>query len=396
MPVSTSDSRSGLLRKVAGACLLGLIGFGHEAVIYPVLPLIVLERGGNAAFVGLLVAALGIPTILLRPVLGRAVDVWSHARIHRGGAVLIAAAPLGYLLPIGTITLLIRGIQGVGWAAYGAATHALVAKIAPPGRRGEAAGYYNATHALAVLIGPASGVWLYQNTGPAAPFLLASSIGLAGLLVSARIHFPPRVTPLKSDLEGEDWRGAILERSAVIPMLLVATFQSVQSLFLIFAPVYAAAVRIPIEALALYYPVFGTVMLVSQLGLGRISDHQGRRPTVVAGSIVAIVGITMVPLAGGLTGLMLGAALYGIANGLVTSTLGAATFDLARPERVGAATATYSVGFQLGTSVGGAIWGVVIAVTGYPWPYLGGALALGACLIGAWIALPRVAPRHAD
>jgi MFS family permease len=373
-------------------CLLGLVGFGHEAVIQPVLPLIVLERGGDAAFVGLLVAAFGIPTILLRPLLGRGVDVWSHAGVHRGGAALIAIAPVGYLLPIGTITLAIRGMQGVGWAAYGAATHALLAKIAPAGRRGEAAGYYNATHALAVLIGPATGLWLYQSVGPAAPFILASSIALAGLILSARMRFPSAVTPRRADPEGADAPGGILERSAIVPMLLVAAFQSVQSLFLIFAPIYAAAVGIPIEALALYYPVLGTVMLASQLGLGRVSDHYGRRPTVMGGAIIAIVGISIVPLVGGLLGLLLGAALYGVAHGLVTSTLGAATFDRARPDRLGAATATYSIGFQLGTSVGGAIWGVVIALAGYPWPYLGGAVALGACLTGATIALPRVTP----
>lgn len=375
------DGSSRALRgAVSGVILLGILGFGMEAIVQPILPLIVLDAGGDAAFVGLLVAAFGVPTILLRPVLGRALDTWSHAGIQRGGAVVIALAPLGYLLPLGPITLAVRAVQGLGWAGYGAATHALLGKVAPPDRRGEASGYLNATHALAILIGPAVAIALYQGFGAVAPFLLASAVGLAALLVSLRTQYPAAAA--RHEASGVAI-GGFFERSAVVPMVLVATFQSVQSLFLIFAPVYAAANGIPIEALALYYPIYGSVILVGQLTLGRLSDRFGRRNALTGGYAVAAVGVLTVALLGGLGGLIVGACLYGVGNALVTSTLGATTIDGAQPGRIGAATATYSVGYQIGASAGGAAWGFVISVAGFPWPFVGGALILVSCIVAA-------------
>ncbi len=373
------DGSSRALRgAVSGVILLGILGFGLEAVVQPVLPLIVLDAGGDAAFVGLLVAAFGIPTILLRPILGRALDSWSHAGIQRGGALIIALAPLGYLLPVGPITLAVRAVQGLGWAGYGAATHALLGKVAPPDRRGEASGYLNATHALAVLIGPAVAITLYQGINPVAPFLLASAVGVVALLVSLRTRFP--VAQTRHERSG-GIIGGFFERSAVVPMVLVATFQSVQSLFLIFAPVYATVSGIPIEALAVYYPIYGSVILVGQLTLGRLSDHFGRRNTLTGGYAVAAAGVATVALLGGLGGLVVGACLYGVGNALVTSTLGATTIDGAQPGRIGAATATYSVGYQIGASAGGVAWGFVISAVGFPWPFVGGALILVSCIV---------------
>lgn len=375
-------SRRALLASIASVFVLGVLGFGLETIIQPVLPLVVLDAGGDAAFVGLLVAAFGIPTILLRPILGRALDTWSHAGIQRGGALIIAIAPLGYLLPLGAVTLAVRAFQGVGWSGYGAATHALLAKVAPPDRRGEASGYYNATHALAVLVGPAIAIWLYQSVDSVAPFILASGVGFTALLVSLRTRFPEAV-PRAEMAQGGGSIGGIFERSAVVPMVLVATFQSVQSLFLIFAPVYATVHGIPIEALTLYYPIYGSVILVGQLTLGRVSDHIGRRNTLMAGYGIACVGVATVAVVSGFGGLVFGACMYGVGNALITSTLGATTIDRARRGRMGAATATYSVGYQLGASAGGVVWGFVISGVGYPWPLIGGALILASCIVAS-------------
>ena len=73
-----------------------------------------------------------------------------------------------------------------------------------------------------------------------------------------------------------------------------------------------------------------------------------------------------------------------------------ATIDRALPGRLGAATATYSLGYALGASTGGAIWGVVISALGYPWPFVGGMFVLAASAIAAGVLLrPRPASQPA-
>jgi MFS family permease len=373
-------------RALGLVCLYGLLGFGHESVMAGVLPLVVLERGGGAAFVGLLVAAYGIPTILLRPLVGRVMDTRWRPTAVRSGAAIIGLAPLGYLFPSLPAMVVTRVVQGVGWAAYGTGGHAILARIATPTRRSEAAGYYNATPALAVLIGPTIGLWLYANVSVAGPFLLASALGLGGLLVTRWLPLAPVAPAPTADGSAPPPAPKVrlilglFDPAAIVPMLLIGTFMSVQSLFVIFAPVFAREHDIPIEQLAIYYPIYGVVLLVAHLLLGRVSDRVGRFPAIVSGGLVAIVGLAIAAAVPDLVGLVVGGGLYGVATALISSTVSAVTMESAPPERTGSAMATYSVGYQLGASIGGAAWGTVIAVAGYPWPFVGGALMVAASL----------------
>lgn len=377
-------------RALALVCLFALLGFGHENVMAGVLPLVVLERGGDAAVVGLLVAAYGIPTILLRPFMGRLLDGPRRPAIVRAGAATIGLAPLGYLVPSLTAMVATRVVQGAGWAAYGTSGHAILARVAPPSRRSEAAGYYNAMPSLAILVGPALGLWFYRSGSMAAPFLLAASLGLAGLALTRwmPVAVPPRDPALPPHAPVRLVAG-VFDPVAVIPMLLIGTYMSVHSLFVIFAPVYANEMGIPVEQLGIYFPVYGSIVLVAHLALGRVSDRVGRWPSIAAGCAIAIVGLAVAVLVPGLVGLGVAGGLYGIATSLITSTVSAVTMETAPPERTGSAMATYSVGYQLGASIGGAAWGTVIAIAGYPWPFVGGAMLIAVTLlIGAFRLRP--------
>ncbi len=382
-------------RSLLLVCLFALVGFGHENVIAPVLPLIVLERGGDAAVVGLLVAAYGIPSVVLRPMLGRWLDTPRRPLIVRAGAAVIATAPLGFLVSALPAMIATRTVQGVGWAAYGTAGHAILARVAPAARRGEAAGYYNAMPALAVLIAPTIGLWLFTTSGDAAPFLVSAALGVTGLALTRLL--PLHTVAASSTVPAPKPRlvVGVFDPVAVVPMILIATFMSVQSLFVIFAPVFARNRGIPIEQLGLYYPAFGGVVLLAQLSLGRVSDRFGRRPVIALGCCVAIVGMIAAGLATDLGGLLLGGSLYGLATALVTSTVGAVAMESAPPERAGSAMATYSLGYQLGTSLGGAAWGAIIAAIGYPWPFVVGAIVLAGALGLALALVPGRQPSRA-
>jgi MFS family permease len=381
-------------RALGLVCLFALLGFGHENVMAGVLPLVVIERGGDAALIGVLVAAYGIPTIALRPILGRLLDTPLRPRVMRIGAALLGLAPLGFIIPSLPTMVAARVVQGAGWAAYGTSGHTILARIAPPGRRSEAAGYYNAMPALAVLLGPATGLWLYANVSSIGPFLLASALGLAGLALTSRLPVGAGVHEQRDAPAGPPVRlvAGLFDRSAIVPMLLIGTFMSVQSLFVIFAPVYAREKGIPIDQLGLYYPAYGIVLLVAHLTLGRTSDRFGRWPTVALGCVTAIAGLLLGATGAGLVGLLVAGGLYGIATSLVTSTVSAVTMESASPARTGSAMATYSVGYQLGASVGGAAWGTVITLAGYPWPFVLGAMMVAGTLVLAALKLRTVAP----
>jgi predicted MFS family arabinose efflux permease len=70
----------------------------------------------------------------------------------------------------------------------------------------------------------------------------------------------------------------------------------------------------------------------------------------------------------------------------------AMAIDRSDPRRMGAAMATYTLGFQLAIGAGAALWGFLIDRFGYPSPYLV-AIALQALLLAVLLVVrPHARP----
>lgn len=376
------------------------LGWIAEAIIAPTLPTLILDRGGSAVIVGLVTAAYAIPSLAVRPLIGRRLDRSGSRGIHRAGAALLAAAPLSYVLPGIAPLAAGRVVHGFGWAMFASSNNALIARLAPRGRRGEASGYFNVMWAVAFLVGPPLGITLYASVGPQAPFVVAACFATAALLLigavpplsglAAAVDPGPR-SPTRVHLNtgrAQDMLARYLEPSAVPTMLITTFFMSGQTLLLAFAPVYARSIGAPLEDLLLYYPLLGILHAGGLLTMGRLSDRIGRRRTVAIAAAIGIVGLSIAMLPFGLTSLTVGGSCFALASALATPATTAATMDNAPPHRLGAAMATFSMGYQLASGVGGLVWGVVIAAFGYPAPFAIAIVLVFASLLLATRHLP--------
>ena len=348
---------------------LTLLAFTIEYVLRPVIPLIVVARGADAAMVGLIAAVHSLPSVIFRPLIGRVVDRGRHRRVLESGAVLAAISPLGLLVPGLAWLVPARFAQGSAWALNVVSTHTLMAKRAPPNRRGEAAGYYEAMPAVAALIGPTVGVTLYLGVGVIGPVVVATSLGLIAVVITTRVQIPFDSASAKAGAQAPPeytsvrWR--LLEPSALPATLMITTFMMAFSLFGVFPPVFAVAVNAPISTLVPYFLTYGTVSVLSQLLAGRVSDRLGRGLAIRIGCGIATVGLSMAAIGSTMLSFGLGGAAYAIGMAFVISATGAMTIDRAPAGRIGSAMATYSLGFQLATGVGSLLWGALIATAGF-------------------------------
>ena len=111
------------------------------------------------------------------------------------------------------------------------------------------------------------------------------------------------------------------------------------------------------------YPIGVVVMLV---GFGGISDHIGRRATMLAGLFASLVGALLFAVASDVWWLFAGRALMGIGVGLSASPSTAAILEFSNPEHAKSAAsvtmAAQAIGFAAALLLGGAL-------TEYaPWP----------------------------
>ena len=346
---------------------LSLVGFLAEYVLRPVIPLVIIDRGGGATLIGIITAVFALPSIALRPAVGGMVDRWSQRNVLRAGSAAGFVAPLGFLIP-GPVALLVsRFVQGGAWAVFTVSTRTLMAQETPRARRAEASAYYAAMPAVALLVAPGVGVALYLATGTAGPVVLSATLALIAFVMIGRL---PDGRPADHAMDGgraSESRivGWFFERSVIPAMAMSGAFMAADTLFSVFPPVFVAMSGEPVEWLTFYYPFYGLASAASLVLTGRFSNRLARGLGIRIGGAIAVAGLTVAILANGLIVLGIGAAVYALGAAFSSAALGALSIDRAPPNRLGSAMATYSIGFQLAIGGSAVVWGPLITTFGY-------------------------------
>ncbi|HTJ69538.1 MAG TPA: MFS transporter [Actinospica sp.] len=104
------------------------------------------------------------------------------------------------------------------------------------------------------------------------------------------------------------------------------------------------------------FGVYALAVLTSLLTLGKLSDHLGRRPVLLAAIVVQLVSLVVFASAGGVPGLILARVVQGVSTGAALGAIGAGMLDIDR-ER---GTFANAVSPFLGTGSGALISAVVV------------------------------------
>lgn len=104
------------------------------------------------------------------------------------------------------------------------------------------------------------------------------------------------------------------------------------------------------------FGVYAIAVLVALLTVGRLSDHIGRRPVLLAALAVQAVTMLIFIDAGGVTALVVARVIQGLATGAAVGAVGAALIDVDRAR----GTLLNSVAPPFGTAAGAILSGVLV------------------------------------
>src|ERR1041385_3923692 len=122
-------------------CLTQLLGYAHNAILTPTLPLYITQLGGSPLMVGFALASFAVTSVLLRPVIGHIADMRNEAGVLVFGCSVLAASMFLFLVPAALATLPANALRGIGWAALHPSGEAAPRPGGPPLGRARAAGY---------------------------------------------------------------------------------------------------------------------------------------------------------------------------------------------------------------------------------------------------------------
>jgi MFS family permease len=273
------------------------------------------------------------------------------------------------------VFLALRGLGGVGWAMFG--TVAMTTMVDREAGRGRAMSLLLTSETLGLLVGNATGGWLYQTMGIASPFAFeAACMAVAALIVAVWISPPPTTAasaPARPRLRAALRAPGVIVMSAVAAVLIALQTGVIVFLVPLFLATRAALTPERVGVLV----SLGVLGRLPALWLGgTLSDRWGRLRVLVPGLVAYAALLGSFPFLRRPIALAVSSFALGTATGLVAPLPAALVGDQAPPQlravAIGWLRTTTDTGHVLGPLVLGALADAVDLAA----PFVAGAVLL--------------------
>lgn len=295
------------------------------------------------------------------------------------GLLLIALIDVASIaVPRYELFLGLRGLGGLGWAMF--ATVATTAMVTPRSARGRAVSLLLMSETAGLLLGSATGGWLFQRLGTTVPFLFEAACMLVAAMVVAlwASRATEQATPSRRSSD-RHLLGSVLRTPGVLLMgFTSAVLIAIQTGIVVFLiPLYL------VERGALQPESVGLVVSLGVLGRlvalwfgGNLSDRFGRISVLIPGlaGYAALLGSMVLlthPMALGLWSFALG-----VAAGFVAPIATALVSDRVAPALQGVAIGWLRTMTDGGQIVGPLVLGILADAVDLSAPFLVGAVLL--------------------
>ncbi len=337
------------------ASLFTMVGF---YLLLSVVPLYAEEAGGGSSGAGLATAVFMLSTVLAQVWMPRILACFGYRVVLAAGLLLLGLPAFLYgLLGEVPAILAVTLVRGAGFGVAIVALAALVAELAPPGRRGEALGLYGVVLTLPSVFCAALGLWLVESIGYAPVFLSGASAPLLGFVAALTISAPER--------RGERGAAGFLSGLSRGPLLriflLFASCTAASGVVVTFLPLAAPGPGLFSAATALL--LLGVSSTFFRWWSGRFGDRRDPRLLLAPGLLLAALGMAVLSLDG--LALLGGALLFGAGFGTLQNASLLLTMERVSKAEYGLGSTLWNVAFDAGTGAGAFVFGFVVGAAGF-------------------------------
>ena len=240
--------------------------------MYTIIPLYVVERGGDEVQLGIVVGSFGVVGLLVRPLAGRWVYSVGAKQVAAAGSALFGLCTLLHITAF-NVWLIIpaRIMQGMGMAVVPVATATIVANLAPEHRRAEAMSYMGNSIGATGLYAPVVAFWLLKTHGFPSAFACASAAVLIGSLIALFLSAARTNLPAPTRASG---KLPLINRSALFPTMVFLTYTITSAPVGTFLPQLAESRGLGNPGL--FFTMTAITSMASMAVSGPISDRVGR------------------------------------------------------------------------------------------------------------------------
>lgn len=407
------------------------LGFG---IVAPVIPIYAQSFGVTAFLASAVISVFALMRFVSSPVAGRFVDKLGERRVLTTGLIIVAVSSvLAGLAQTYVQLILLRGIGGVGSSMFTVSAMALLLKVVRANQRGRAAGAFQAGFLLGGVAGPAVGGLVVAISIRAPFFLYAGTLALAALVAWRMLPGEPAGQPVTTSPETTQQAVVDPDEESVAPLVETIREQQPQTPAER-APTLGEALRMRSYQAALaanltngfvtfglrssLVPLFvieglqsdatlsGIGFLVAAatqaillLPAGRLADQRGRRPALLLGTFLTLVGMGALAFTSAPPMFLIAMGISGLAAAFMGSAPAAVAGDVVGPGGRGTVIAVFQMTSDLGAILGPLIAGLLADRLGYGPAFEVGVVVAAFALVMAALmpeTLRRAEPRSAD
>lgn len=366
---------------------IDLVGFG---IVIPILPYYAKSFGANATTLGLLMMSYSLLQFLFAPVWGRISD-----RVGRRPVLLISMfTTAGAMVLLGLAKSLVwifaaRILGGAGSANISTAA-AYIADVTDEKNRAKGMGLIGAAFGLGFIFGPAIG-GLLSRYGYPAPMFAAAAIALANIVFALfKLPEPPISEAERAQNRTRRFDLALFRRVLTNPLSgnAILLFFVITLAFTAMEVTYALFMLerhgFNAQKAGMLLAMVGIIMAGIQGGLiGKLSKRFGEKRLVIFGTLVMSVGLTVAALTHNLFVVIGAMALIAVGNGVNNPSLMSLTSKGAAPGQRGMVMGVYQSAGSLARVLGPPMAGWLFDHMGNSSPFLFAASLILLACIGA-------------
>jgi len=336
------------------------------------------SMNGNQQQMGLIITIYVIGSVLIRPFSGKWVDRYGKKKMAVIGLVIFLIACISYFGTSGIfLFLMIRLIHGMSYAVASTATSTVASALIPDSRQGEGMGYFSMFMSIAMVVGPALGLFLWQDKNIHVLLLAVCAVAALSLLFTIGLRLPQQKESLSEPLlKAETGRGSKRMRLSdfiepkALPISLVG-FVLAFSYSALSGFIASFTAEIHQQYVTGYFFVaFALMIVLFRPFIGKVFDRYKEHYLYYPGILLFAAGMLLISAAHSGTMVLVAGVIMGIGYGALFPCFQTLAMKLAPVHRRGSAAGTFFLLFDLGYGLGSYFMGLIASITDYRMMYV--------------------------
>ena len=342
-----------------------------QYVLVAALPIVITsELSGSDLDAGLSMTYFQIGTILCRLFAGRLIDGFNKRVVLLLSTALffIIMSLFNFTSSLETIFVL-RGLHGVVFALGTTVMAALAVLVLPPNRKGEGINMFAIFSNVAMVLGPAIGLYALSLYGSIALYLFLTIMTGLAMIISNIIPLAKELAKPKPSTH-KGWHISQFIELKSLPWALMGLFIGfTYSGVLVFIPIELNSMGSGIWGSA-FFAIFAVMIIISRPFVGKAYARYGSKYIIYPGLVLFILGLLALGIATTPLTIILTAPLLGLGYGAAQPAFQALAIQSAPIERAGVSTATYFLALDISVGAGSVILALLASAVGYQYLYM--------------------------